>query len=174
MTFRSLLKIIFALLCLVLAGRITLYLGSDIPVSAQTFAVLCLAYFFHVKETLSLYGLYWGLGILGLPVFADGASGWSTLSGNSGGYIFGFGLAALYIAYFHPLPQRLSKIALSMFVGTLLIMGVGFLRLAQLTDVGVAWTYGIQPFIIGALIKGVLGVLLLAWIQKFLLRQQAA
>ena len=173
MTSRSILKIIIGLLCLVVAGRITLYLGSDIPISAQTFAVLCLAYFFSLKESIGLYALYWGLGGMGLPFFADGASGLSTLTGNSGGYILGFGLAAFYISAFHRLPQSIKRIALSTIIGTLIIMGVGFLRLAQLKDIDIAWNYGIKPFIIGAIIKALAGVLLLSLLQKYLVKKEA-
>ena len=105
------------------------------------------------------------LGALGLPVYSDGGSGWTTLFGPSAGYFFGFVLAAAFTGW---MAGRLADIQWQkavllftvMLLGHVLILFCGFLGLALLMDVGAAWNQGVTPFVYGALVKSLIGMLL--------------
>lgn len=73
--------------------------GSPVPVTGQTFAVLLTAAALGPARGLAAQLLYLAAGIAGLPVFAHGAHGAEVVLGASGGYLAGFGAAALIVGY---------------------------------------------------------------------------
>lgn len=161
---RSVLWVIFSLLCLMVAGRLSVDIGEDMPVSAQTLVVLLLAYFSKAKEVVVTYVFYFMLGALGLPMFANGASGMEVLFGNSGGFLFGFAIAAFYVTIFKKDADSILCLIYLMSAGTGIILIIGFLRLTYLKSAAIAWQYGVFPFLPGALIKIVLGAFLVKWV----------
>ncbi|WP_371195318.1 biotin transporter BioY [Glaciecola sp. SC05] len=134
-------------------------LDTDIPGTWQTFAVLVFAYANRPVVAILAVVLYLLLGILGLPVFAEGSSGFSVLIGNTGGYLYGFVIGAGLISYIgRQYPQRgIFNAIIAMTVGTITILLFGVVHLSVSIGINQALTYGLYPFVLGALIKIVLG-----------------
>ena len=87
----------FALLTAV-AAQITIPLPwTPVPVTGQTFAVLVAGAALGWRRGAASQLLYVAMGAVGLPFYADGASGWDGLSGATGGYLVGFVIAAALV-----------------------------------------------------------------------------
>src|ERR1044071_8198019 len=81
-----------------LAAQVSIHLGfTPVPITGQTFAVLLVgAALGTVRGPASLL-LYLAVGIAGAPVYAQHKHGWEVFSGATGGYIFGFVIAAAVV-----------------------------------------------------------------------------
>lgn len=136
---------------------------SNIPITGQTFAVLLAAYWLGQKKgTLAVFA-YVVLGTLGLPIFADGKAGWEVLVGGSGGFLLGFIIAAYAIGYLGEKNWWFSftKSLAAMAIGTVIILLFGVGRLASIYGLEKGLAYGFYPFWKGAIVKIVLGSLIL-------------
>ena len=79
-----------------LAAQISITLpGTPVPQTLQTMAVLGGSAYLGSRRGLAAMLLYVGMGLF-LPFYADGAQGWSEVTGASGGYLVGF-IAAGYV-----------------------------------------------------------------------------
>ena len=67
---------------------------TPVPLTGQTFAVLLVGAAYGPALGAASMVAYALLGIVGVPLYADHTHGWSSFTGNSGGYIVGFVLAA--------------------------------------------------------------------------------
>ena len=127
--------------------------GTPIPVTLQTAIVLLAGLSLGRTRGALSQALYIAAGALGLPFFA-GASGMEALVGPSGGYLFGFILAAWFAG---SIPTRGSFLRtwLITFVASLLIFIPGVLQLKALTLATwpQAFAMGVLPFIFGDLMK---------------------
>lgn len=87
--------VLAGVLLMMLAGRITVpHPGSPVPMTLQSFAVIVIGGVFGSRlGALTMVG-YLLLGILGLPIFANGEAGLARLMGPTGGYLLAFPLAA--------------------------------------------------------------------------------
>lgn len=146
---------------------------GGIPITGQSLAVLLVGLLLPFPWGGGAVLLYLLLGGLGLPVFAEGGSGWGTFTGGSGGFLLGFLVAALGMGM---LRQRgwgrhLGYSLLANFLGTAVIVGCGLLWLAYLYDWPRALSYGFYPFWPGAIVKILLGGFI-AW--SMLRNRQAA
>jgi biotin transport system substrate-specific component len=143
--------------------------ATEIPGTWQTFMVLVFAY-----ATNRWYGflavlLYLIIGGLGLPVFADGSFGWEVLIGNTGGYLFGFAVAAFVVGWFGERENwqtNFGKSLIAMTIGTAIILILGTTFLGVKIGFGDALKYGFYPFLLGAVIKIVLGAAVLPLYNK--------
>jgi biotin transport system substrate-specific component len=104
--------------------------------------------------------VYTLLGIVGLPVFSGGSSGLGVLLGPTGGYIFGFIVAAFLIGKLAEKAERAEKAGiavnvLNMSAGILVIYALGVTQLMIVAEIGpgTALTLGALPFIPGEIIK---------------------
>ena len=151
------------MLAVALAARVDVPVpGTSVPQSAQTLAVLVVG---------SLLGARWGsfalaayvlAGGAGAPIFADGASGWAHLIGPTAGYLFGFIVAAGLaggladrggMARF--LPALAAMIALHV-----LILVLGWSRLALSLGPTEAFAAGVTPFLVGGAFKSLLAAVI--------------
>jgi biotin transport system substrate-specific component len=153
-----------------------------VPLTAQTFAVLLVGVALGPLRGAISLGLYLVIGVLGLPVFAQGLSG-SLFALTTGGYIIGFVVAAALVGW---LARRAwDRRVLGMFVtyisGSLVIYAFGlpwlFVSLSNLgpavwqdalgydTLIGATVGAGMLPFLLGDLLKAVVAAALvpLAW-----------
>jgi biotin transport system substrate-specific component len=64
------------------------------PITLQPYFVLLAGFILGWRRGMACLGLYLAAGLLGLPVFSGGRSGFAHLLGPTGGYLFGFVLAA--------------------------------------------------------------------------------
>lgn len=136
---------------------------SSIPITGQTFAVLLSAYWLKRKiGTIAIF-VYVLLGTIGFPIFADGKSGWDVLIGGSGGFLLGFIIAAYAIGYLgeQKWPFSFTKSLIAMTIGTAIILFFGIGRLASLYGLEKGLAYGFYPFWKGAIIKIILGAIIL-------------
>ena len=76
--------------------KISLY---PVPVTGQTLVVLLIGMTYGPRLGGITMAAYLFEGAIGLPVFAGGASGMAVLFGPTGGYLFGFLLAAVAMGY---------------------------------------------------------------------------
>jgi biotin transport system substrate-specific component len=130
--------------------------GTPVPITGQTFAVVLVgAALGSVLGFLSL-SLYLFLGML-LPFYASGAKGIDEITGPSGGYIIGFVAAAALTGFLaeRGLDRKLMSAVGAMFVGNVIIYLCGLPWLAVNLNVNFNKTmeYGLNPFIVGDVIK---------------------
>lgn len=130
-----------------------------IPITGQSLAVLVIVYLFPRNWSLFAVTTYVIFGTLGLPIFADGAFGIEMIKGNSGGYLYGFIFAAGIITLFKKKkePFKLTNICFGMLFETFLILLFGYIHLSFHIGSKNAFIYGVQPFVIGGLIKVIFG-----------------
>jgi biotin transport system substrate-specific component len=147
-------------LLVALSAQVSFHLpGTPVPISGQTFAVLLVGSAYGATRGVATIALYLLVGIVGLPVFSSGTSGWEQVSGATGGYLVGMlvaaGVAGLLAQ--RGLDRKISSAVASMLTGNVVIYVFGL-----------AWLYheaGLYPFVVGDLLKVYLAGALLpgAW-----------
>lgn len=134
---------------------------SPVPVTGQTFAVLLLAAAFGSRLGTASVALYVAEGLIGLPVFAGGASGIARLGGPTGGYLVGFIAAAAAVGALaeRGWDRRVWTCALAMLVGEVVLYVFGMAWLARFPlKVGLLEA-GLLPFLVGDAYKLALAAL---------------
>lgn len=137
------------------AGYITIPLPfTPVPISLATFAVLLTGAALGPLRGAASAGLYLVLGLVGVPLFAHGASGWAF---SSFGYIVGYVVAALLVG---ALARRRSDRSVWSMLGlaavgslTIYAFGVPWLAAFAGIDLATAFTVGVLPFLIGDALK---------------------
>jgi biotin transport system substrate-specific component len=141
---------------------------SPVPVTGQTLAVGLVGATLGARRGAASLLLYGILGLF-LPFYADGESGWHVVWGASGGYIVGFVFAAGAIGWLAERgADRKALAAFAAFViGQLIVFAFGLVGLKIAVDQSWGWTIhnGFSIFIVGGLIKALVGALVLpsAW-----------
>ncbi|KGE87286.1 hypothetical protein IX84_16750 [Phaeodactylibacter xiamenensis] len=161
-TSTHLLNLLLSTLFITIMARVALPVPEalgGIPITGQSLAVLLVGLLLPFPWGGGAVLLYLLLGGLGLPVFAEGGSGWSSFSGGSGGFLIGFFIAALVMGLLRRRGwgQHLGYSLLANGLGTAVIVGSGLLWLAHLYGWGKAMEYGFYPFWPGAIVKILLG-----------------
>lgn len=158
MKFRSAAIVLFSIIVISISAQLTIPV-SDIPVTGQTLSILIIALLLKPKETFLVLLGYLTLGGLGLPIFADGASGFEKFSSGSGGFLIGFIFGSTFISYLFQFVK--SKNALSILLltclGTIIILIFGVGRLSMLYGLEKGIEYGFTPFWKGAILKVIIG-----------------
>jgi biotin transport system substrate-specific component len=152
------------------AAQVTIPLPwTPVPVTGQTFAVLLAGATLGWRAGGASQLLYVALGAVGLPFYADGASGWQVATGATGGYLVGFVVAAALVGRLAERRQDRSVLTSvpAMLAGTAVIylFGVTWLAAVLDADATTALTNGLVPFLVGDAVKLVAAGLLLpaAW-----------
>lgn len=158
---KNFLFIFLAIITIAFSAQFTIDIEGIAPITGQTLTVLLTGYFLGRKMGTLAVTAYVVLGLLGLPLFAEGKAGWAVLSGGSGGYLIGF-IAGAYVCGTLKLKnwdRNFIWSLLLMTIGTaiILIFGVGRLVYLYGWDKGLA--YGFYPFWEGAVIKIIIGAL---------------
>jgi len=151
----------FALLTAALA-QFEIHLGfTPVPITGQTLGVLLAGAALGWRSGALSQGLYWVLGLIGLPFYSGGDGGWKDGTGATMGYFVGFVVAAAAIGYMAERKQDrnlVSSIA-AMAFGSVVIYAFGAAWLAHKLNVPVATgdvnaiSLGVTPFLIGDAIK---------------------
>lgn len=141
-----------------LAAQITIALPfTPVPITGQTFAVVLVGGALGAARGAASLSLYLLLGLVGVPVYSDGGSGWDVVSGATGGYLVGFLLAAALTGALaeHRWDRRLSSSIAAMLTGNVVIYLAGVPWLAHAADLGLetALEQGLYPFVVGDLLK---------------------
>ncbi|WP_238540072.1 biotin transporter BioY [Corallococcus macrosporus] len=143
--------------------------GSPVPITGQSLGVILTAAALGPMRGLAAQCLYLLLGAVGLPVFAEGASGVGRLLGATGGYLVGFVPAAFVVglAARRGLDRRCWTALPLFLVGQLVVFAVGlpWLALAARLGIAKAISVGFTPFLPGGLLKAIIAAVLLplAW-----------
>ncbi len=143
--------------------------GDPVPITGQTFAVLLTGAALGADRGALGQLLYVALGLIGLPFYADGDSGWTVISGATGGYLIAFPIAAYVVGKLAELRMDRNpvKAIIPFTLGSLIVFAIGVPWLAVSADlsIGRAIELGFVPFIPGGIIKALLaaGLLPTAW-----------
>jgi biotin transport system substrate-specific component len=170
-----------------LCAQITVPLWP-VPVTGQTFAVLSVGLVCGWRVGGAALLLYLIEGALGLPFFAGGAGGWASVVGPSGGYIWGFVLAAALVGYLaeRGWDRNVLRTAAALFLGNVVLYVPGLIWLALFyagpgqdyiaaTGATTAWgasiNAGLLPFLLGDALKLALAASLVPAIWSLLHRR---
>jgi len=136
---------------------------SPVPVTGQTFAVLLAGVMLGRWWGGASMAFYVGLGIIGVPWF----TGWASGLGATGGYLFGFILAALFLGYVIDKNigslRMANLVGLMLFANYVLIYVPGVIWLAawlhyvtgQSVTLASVLVLGAAPFVVGDVIKAI-------------------
>jgi biotin transport system substrate-specific component len=156
--------------CLFVAGMAQVRIPlpfTPVPITGQTFAVLLVGASLGSRRGAASLALYILLGTLGLPFFAGGTSGLSTLLGPTGGYLVGFVVATFLVGLMaaRGLDRHVPSALLAFLAGELVIYLFGVAWLSVYLGIRPAIVAGLLPFLIGDAIKLVAAGLVLpaAW-----------
>jgi biotin transport system substrate-specific component len=141
-----------------LAAQISISLPfTPVPITGQTFAVATTAAALGLRAGAASSLLYVAAGLVGVPVYADGDSGWHAVSGATGGYLIGFIICALLVGW---CGDRGWTSSFSSTVGAMLlgetviyICGCLWLRHVLHTPLEKTLEFGLYPFVVGDLLK---------------------
>ncbi len=130
---------------------------SPVPVSLQAlFVFLSGAMLGKYHGALSQV-VYLLLGIIGLPVFARGASGLGIILGPTGGYLTGFVFAAFFIGFVFERKKETAVLqaVIIMLMGLIIIYITGTVWLMYITKMNPveAIIAGVIPFLPGDILK---------------------
>jgi biotin transport system substrate-specific component len=147
---------------------------GPVPIVLSTLFVLLSGLLLGSRWGLASMGLYLLVGAMGLPVFSGGRGGIAHFLGPTGGYLFGYVLAAwvtgLISEHFRGL---LPWDVLAVVLGSLVIYALGVPWLRIVTPM--SWTktlmVGVIPFLIGDAIKASVAVILARAARPILERQ---
>lgn len=172
-------------LLLAFAGSVLLAISAKInipfypvPMTMQTFMVLCIGMAFGWRLGGATLLLYLGEGALGLPVFAgtpEKGIGLAYLMGPTGGYLFGFFVAAVTVGWLAEKgwDRNMWTTLAAMIIGTAIIFILGLLYLGVLFG----WDkpileWGLIPFLPGAGFKIGLAAAVLPLTWKYLVERK--
>ncbi|MDR6169910.1 biotin transporter BioY [Curtobacterium sp. SORGH_AS_0776] len=132
-----------------------------VPITGQTLAVLLVGSALGARRGALSMLVYALLGVVGLPVFADGTGGADVLVGPTGGYVVGFVAAAALVGWVAERfgDRRFTAALLSFVLGTVVTFAAGMAWLAVSLGLDLQRTleYGLYPFVVGGLAKALVG-----------------
>nr|WP_277248042.1 biotin transporter BioY [Phascolarctobacterium succinatutens] len=120
------------------------------PLALQTLIVNLTGYVLNAKQAFMTMLVYLLVGLAGVPVFTGGSAGPGKLFGPTGGYIIGFLVTAVFLAYFRGEKYSFKRYALlGCVIGIPLIYVFGVVQLKLITGMGwdKAIMTGALPFI---------------------------
>jgi biotin transport system substrate-specific component len=135
---------------------------TPVPITGQTFGVMLAGTALGWRRAFAALGLYVGAGLLGLPWFADHASGYV---GASFGYLIGFIVAGAALGWVasRGADRNIAWAFLAMAVGDAIVflIGVTWLKIDLHLSISSAIYEGFTIFVGGELIKaGIAGIAL--------------
>lgn len=120
------------------------------PIALQTMFVNLVAFLLTPKQTFMTMFVYILIGLAGIPVFTGGTAGPAKLFGPTGGYIFGFLVAAVLISMLRGKEYSLKRYCtVGVGIGIPVIYLLGALQLKFVTgmDWQAAFVTGVLPFV---------------------------
>ncbi|HXV23288.1 MAG TPA: biotin transporter BioY [Alphaproteobacteria bacterium] len=139
-----------------------------VPITMQTFGVLLIGMTFGARLGAATVALYLFEGALGLPVYAQFRGGLPVLFGPTGGYLFGFVIAAWLVGALaeRGWDRNVFTTALAMLLGNIVLYVPGLIVLGAFIGGELAITEGLVKFVVGDLLKLALAAVLLpsAWV----------
>jgi len=133
-----------------------------VPLTLQTFFVYLSVLALRRSAVLSQI-IYLVMGLVGLPVFARGMSGYAALVGPTGGFLFGFLIGTFCSGMLlERMKWRRYVEVLSLLLCAGIVFGLGWVWLACWLrwDFAMALWLGVLPFLPGDVVKGVLALII--------------
>ena len=149
---------------LTLSAKYKIPIGG-VPFTLQTLVVILLPMLYGFRLGLSTVLSYLALGALGAPVFAGGG-GLAYLVGPTGGYLFGFVVAAAFCGWAAQCRWSASPVLtfLILLVGDAVVFACGVAYLAW--GAGLGWekavAVGLSPFVISDFCKVVIATIIVS------------
>jgi biotin transport system substrate-specific component len=147
---------------------------GPVPIVLTTLFALLAGLLLGSRWGLASMGLYILVGTMGIPVFAGGKGGFAHLLGPTGGYLFGFALAAWVTGFISERSNGLLFWEIFAIVaGSLAIYGLGIPWLKMVTKMTWPKTLmvGMVPFLIGDAVKAASALVLARAVRPVLKRQ---
>jgi biotin transport system substrate-specific component len=132
---------------------------KPIFISMQTIAVMFIGLTYDKISGPLTISSYVTLGAFGVPLFGEFSSGFSVLSGTTGGYLIGFVPAVCVMTslknkiFIHN--KLLNQISLCL-IGNIIIIGLGYLWLSTIIGFSASFQGGVLPFIIPGMVKSLI------------------
>ncbi|HWI54667.1 MAG TPA: biotin transporter BioY [Desulfobacteria bacterium] len=169
---------IYSALCtaiIIVLGLIAVPLPfSPVPVTGQTLGVMLAGSILTVRQAILSISTFLLLGIVGAPVFAGGTGGPGIIAGPRGGYLIGFLVGAVVIAFLKGKNNKILRLVLANAMGGIaIIYFFGILWLSYVTKVGIsqAFTIGALPYLPGDIFKVIIASVLAVKLNPHLRRQ---
>jgi len=153
---------------------VTLPIDTEgIPFTAQSLMIFIVAGLSKPKYSLLIILSYLLLGVIGLPVFADGSYGWSKIIGSSGGFLYGFLVSGIVISLIlDDKNTSLSRILSAMLIGTIILFGCGVSHLAFKFGWSKALEFGLYPYWKMGLVKAVLATFVVFGVKRLIQKKE--
>ena len=160
--YRSILLVVAGALLTAAASQVRIPLGfTPVPINLATFTVALTGGALGARRGVASMGLYLTLGVIGLPFFTGAHSGWSYLTGATGGYLIGYPVMALIVGYAadHGHDRHPARFIAAVVTANVALYALGATWLAHTLHIPVlggehsAWALGVRPFLPGDLIK---------------------
>ena len=162
----------------VFSGLVIMWVASwicvakvPVPVTLQTVGVQLIGFLMSPGQAVLAMGSWLVAGALGVPCFALGKGGVSSLMGPTAGYFMGMLAAAPLMSLMFnwarttwgaPYARSLSFLFATGMVGMMLVLACGWLVMGYwLGSLETAWSVGVKPFFYADTVKVVLGALLI-------------
>ena len=148
---------------------------GPVPIVLSTLFAVLSGLLLGSRRGLASMGLYLLVGAIGLPVFAGGKGGLAHFLGPTGGYLFGYLLAAWMAGFISEHSHGLWVLEIiAVIAGSIAIyvMGVPWLKMVTRISWQKAWMIGVIPFLAGDAVKAVVILFLVRALRPILKRQQ--
>jgi biotin transport system substrate-specific component len=158
------LGVVFFIISIALSAFVRVPLPfTPVPLTLQTFFVLLSGAFLGVRLGIFTQLIYILLGVIGVPVFTGTLTGLVYLAGPTSGYLFGFIVAAIFVASFIKyakgnLPLIITIFCLADFL--LLLCGATWLKISLQLTWSKSLFIGFFPFLSGDILKASLAAVL--------------
>jgi biotin transport system substrate-specific component len=139
----------------VLSARVTLEIGTPVPVTLQTLVVMLAGLVLGSRDGAASQAAYLGLLLLNLPVDAR-MTGLAALAGPTAGFLYGFPVLAFVTGWLTERgANRLWLRWSAALVGTaaLYLLGWAWLKAVTGMTFGAAFVAAVQPFIVVDMVK---------------------
>lgn len=151
------LSIIGGSLFIALLSQISIHLGfTPVPVTLQSLAVLLIGALLGSKRGALAVASYIFEGLIGFPVFAGGCYGYAQVIGPTGGYLFGFIIAAWIVGSLleKGWKENFGRTLVALLIGNSVIYMSGVIVLSvYVGGFKNALLLGVLPFILGDILK---------------------
>lgn len=130
---------------------------GNVPITLQTLVVMLIGLMLSPKNSVLTLIAYLLIGIIGVPVFASGKSGFGVLLGPTGGFLISFVFAVYFISKMKTVKiinNEISLIVVVLLIANLFIYMSGWTYFAIYMEFDIARTLGILwPYAIADLVK---------------------
>lgn len=153
--------VFIALLAVLMAVCSWIAIPTAVPFTMQTFAVFFALNFLGAKKGTVSICIYLLLGLIGVPVYANGTAGIGMILGTTGGYMIGWIFSGLSMWLMEKLiGRKIWAQAVSMLVGLIVCYVLGtiwfmvvYTRTAEEIGLWVALCWCVFPFVIPDVVK---------------------